>query len=275
MKNNKKIEFLIENGISRKTISKMNENQLNLMVERFKNLKKQESKEQEVIQKTVFDPTQPDQKEKLNQLLKDPTKLQGQNIEVKEDETNDVTSSNSLGKIATQAYTGQEAPHDANDMADDGMDDDSGNNRSMMGMAESEINEKFESKAQQGLFWARCNKCSSKNCKWCKMAKEFSDSTSKKEYKNMPKKKHPEKTVKYKKKKTNENLEKFLEKKIFEMVDSQIKPRMTKKDLIEAVKKKSKNFKSMIIRKPKKVTMFSDEAPVKLPIGKMFSIGKK
>jgi len=173
MKNNKKIEFLIENGISRKTISKMNENQLNLMVERFKNLKKQENKEQEVIQKTVFDPTQPDQKEKLNQLLKDPTKLQGQNIEVKEDETNDVTSSNALGKIATQAYTGQGAPHDANDMADDGMDDDSGNNRSMMGMAESEINEKFESKAQQGLFWARCNKCSSKNCKWCKMAKEF------------------------------------------------------------------------------------------------------
>jgi len=275
MKNNKKIEFLIENGISRKTISKMNENQLNLMVERFKNLKKQENKEQEVIQKTVFDPTQPDQKEKLNQLLKDPTKLQGQNIEVKEDETNDVTSSNALGKIATQAYTGQEAPHDANDMADDGMDDDSGNNRSMMGMAESEINEKFESKAQQGLFWARCNKCSSKNCKWCKMAKEFSDSTTKKEYKNMPEKKHPEKTVKYKKKKTNENLEKFLEKKIFEMVDSQIKPRMTKKDLIEAVKKKSKNLKSMIIRKPKKVTMFSDESPVELPIGRMFSIGKK
>jgi len=275
MKNNKKIEFLIENGISRKTISKMNENQLNLMVERFKNLKKQENKEQEVIQKTVFDPTQPDQKEKLNQLLKDPTKLQGQNIEVKEDETNDVTSSNALGKIATQAYTGQEAPHDANDMADDGMDDDSGNNRSMMGMAESEINEKFESKAQQGLFWARCNKCSSKNCKWCKMAKEFSDSTTKKEYKNMQEKKHPEKTVKYKKKKTNENLEKFLEKKIFEMVDSQIKQRMTKKDLIEAVKKKSKNLKSMIIRKPKKVTMFSDESPVELPIGRMFSIGKK
>jgi len=91
----------------------------------------------------------------------------------------------------------------------------------------------------------------------------------------MPEKKHPEKTVKYKKKKTNENLEKFLEKKIFEMVDSQIKPRMTKKDLIEAVKKKSKNLKSMIIRKPKKVTMFSDESPVELPIGRMFSIGKK
>jgi len=163
----------------------------------------------------------------------------------------------------------------ANDMAPDGMDDDSDNDRSNMGMAESEISEKFESKAQQGLFWARCNKCSSKNCKWCKMAKEFSDSTTKKEYKNMPEKKHPEKTVKYKKGKTNENLQDFLEQKITEMLHSNITPRMTKKDLIETVKKKSKNMKSMIIRRPKKVSMFSDEAPMELPIGKMFSIGKK
>ena len=36
---------------------------------------------------------------------------------------------------------------------------------------------------------------------------------SKKQYEKMPEKKHPEKTVKYKKKKTNENLEKFLEEK--------------------------------------------------------------
>jgi hypothetical protein len=188
-----------------------------------------------------------------------------------------VTSSDALGKDAEQSYTGQESPHDANDMADDGMDDDSSDDRSMMGMAESTLNEKFESKAQQGLFWARCNKCSSKNCKWCKMAKEFSDSTSKKQYKTMPEKKHPEKTVKVKGK-TNEGLEKFLEKKIIDMVESNINPKMTKKDLIEAIKKKSKKTPksdSMIIRRPKKLTMFSDEAPMDLPIGKMFSIGKK
>jgi hypothetical protein len=191
-----------------------------------------------------------------------------------EDETDDVTSSNALGKDAEQSYTGQEAPHDANDMADDGMDDDSSDNRSMMGMAESKLNEKFESKAQQGLFWARCNKCSTKNCKWCKMAKEFSDSTSEKQYKKMPEKKHPEKTVKVEKN-TNEGLEKFLEKKIIEMVESSISPKMKKKDLIKTIKKKTKNDDSMIIRRPKKLTMFSDEAPMELPIGKMFSIGKK
>ena len=43
-------------------------------------------------------------------------------------------------------------------------------------------------------------------------------------------------------------------------------------NLIGAVKKKSK---SMIIRRPKKMTMFSKEAPMELPIAKMFSIGKK
>ena len=59
------------------------------------------------------------------------------------------------------------------------------------------------------------------------------------------------------------------------MVDKTIKPKMTKKDLIDTIKKKSKKSESMILRKPKKMTMFSDEAPMELPIDKMFSIGKK
>jgi hypothetical protein len=278
MKNNKSVSYLIENGLSAKTVANLSETQIKLLVEKFK----KENKEQTEVKTTVYDTTDPEQKKKLNQALQDPTKMQGQSIQVKEtemteDETDDVTSSNALGKDAEQSYTGQESPHDANDMADDGMDDDSSDNRSMMGMAESTLSEKFESKAQQGLFWARCEKCSSKNCKWCKMAKEFSDSTSKKQYKTMPEKKHPEKTVKVNKN-TNEGLEKFLEKKIIDMVESSINPKMTKKDLIEAIKKKSKKTNksdSMIIRKPKKLTMFSDEAPMELPIAKMFSIGKK
>ena len=278
MKNNRNVIYLIEKGLSEKTLANLSESQIKLLVEKFK----KENKEQVEVKTTVYDTTDPEQKKKLNQALQDPAKLQGQSIQVKEtemteDETDDVTSSDALGKDAEQSYTDQEAPHDANDMADDGMDDDSSDNRSMMGMAESTLNEKFESKAQQGLFWARCNKCSSKNCKWCKMAKEFSDSTSKKQYKKMPEKKHPEKTVKVKGN-TNEGLQKFLEKKIIDMVESNINPKMTKKDLIEAIKKKSKKTPksdSMIIRRPKKLTMFSDEAPMDLPIGKMFSIGKK
>ena len=275
MKNNRNVTYLIENGLSAKTVANLSESQIKLLVEKFK----KETKEQTEVKTTVYDTTDPEQKKKLNQALQDPTKMQGQNIQVKEtemteDDTDDVTSSNALGKDAEQSYTGQEAPHDANDMADDGMDDDSSDDRSMMGMAESKLNEKFESKAQQGLFWARCNKCSTKNCKWCKMAREFSDSTSKKQYEKMPEKKHPEKTVKVKKN-TNEGLEKFLEKKIYEMIESQIKPKMKKKDLVNTIKKKTNDNDSMIIRRPKKLTMFSDEAPMELPIAKMFSIGKK
>jgi hypothetical protein len=272
MKTKKNILFLIENGLSSKTVSSFSDKQVGLLVEKFKKMKKSENKEQTQVVTQVFDSSKPDEKAKLNQMLKDPTKLQGQNIEVKEDEEDSVTSQNVFSKDVSQDYTGQEAPHDETSMQDDGMGDDSGEDRSMMGMAESEINEKFESKAQQGLFWARCNKCSSKDCKWCKMAKEFSDSTSKKQYKKMPEKKHPEKTVKYKKKETKENLQKFLEEKISQIVDENIDAKMSKKDLIETLKKKSK---SMIIRRPKKMTMFSDEAPMELPIGKLYSIGKK
>ena len=275
MKTKKNILFLIENGLSSRTISSMSNKQVGLLVEKFKKLKKSENKEQTQVVTQVFDSSKPDERAKLNQMLKDPTKLQGQNIEVKEDEEDSVTSQNVFSKDVSQDYTGQEAPHDETSMQDDGMGDDSGENRSMMGMAESEINEKFESKAQQGLFWARCNKCSDKKCKWCKMAKEFSDSTSKKDYKKMPEKIHPEKTVKYKKKKTNENLQKFLEDRIVNIIENNIEPKMTKKDLINTIKKKSKKSDSMIIRRPKKLTMFSHEAPMELPIGKMFSIGKK
>jgi hypothetical protein len=279
MKNDKNVVYLIENGLSAKTVANLSESQIKLLVEKFKKETKEEVKQ--TVTNVTYDPNNPADQKTLAQkgIHVDPTNKkitmsQGSSGEIKEDETDDVTSSNALGKDAEQSYTGQEAPHDANDMADDGMDDDSSDDRSMMGMAESKLNEKFESKAQQGLFWARCNKCSTKNCKWCKMAREFSDSTSKKQYEKMPEKKHPEKTVKVEKN-TNEGLEKFLEKKIYEMIESQIKPKMKKKDLVNTIKKKTNDNDSMIIRRPKKLTMFSDEAPMELPIAKMFSIGKK
>lgn len=287
MKTKKNIIFLIENGLSNKVISKMSDNQVRVLVEKFKQMKKKETKEnwtETKIEpttkltarlpdaKNLQIPTPPPGKTNTITVSGDTIELLQKEGEMTEDQEDSVTSSNVFSKDVSQNFTGQDAPHDETAMQDDGMGDDSGENRNMMGMAESKINEKFESKAQQGLFWARCNKCSSKNCKWCKMAKEFSDSTSKKQYKKMPEKKHPEKTVKYKKKKTNENIQNFLIKKISEMVDNTIKPKMSKKDLIETIKKKNK---SMIIRRPKKLNIFSNEAPMELPIGKLYSIGKK
>jgi len=283
MKNNKNVIYLIEKGLSKKTVTNLSESQIKLLVEKFKKESKEQVQQKQTTTTTVGPkggvvPLKPGQTQvSLKPVPNQPGAMEVVEKEMTEDETDDVTTSNAQGNVELQKYTGQEAPHMANDMAPDGMDDDSDNDRSNMGMSESTISEKFESKAQQGLFWARCNKCSSKNCKWCKMAKEFSDSTSKKQYKTMPEKKHPEKTVNVKKN-TNENLQKFLEEKIYEMVESNITPKMTKKDLIEAIKKKSKKTPksdSIIIRRPKKLTMFSDEAPMELPIGKMFSIGKK
>jgi len=122
-------------------------------------------------------------------------------------------------------------------------------------LKEKEITEKFESKAQQGLFWARCNKCSDKKCKWCKMAKEFSDSTSKKDYEKMPEKKHPEKTVKKK-----SDLEEELEDRIYEMLEKHLHPTMTKRDLINTILERSSKGKSPVMKKP---------------IGKIFSMGKE
>ena len=279
MKNKDRIKFLLGEGLSIQTVANLNESQLIVLTEKFKNNKKEETKEQTEIVTQVYDSKNPEEVKKLNQALQDPASLQGKNIQVKEtemteDETDDVTSSNALGKIAIKAYTGQEAPHDANDMADDGMGDDSGDNRSMMGMAESTMNEKFESQAQQNFFWGKCNTTRGvQKQKWCQLAREFSDKTTKKDYEKMPEKLHPEKTVKYKKKKTNENLEKFLEDKIVSILENKVKPRMKKSDLVKLVKEKSD---SMILRNPKKLTMFSDEAPkMKTPIGKLFSIGKK
>jgi len=284
MKNKKNILFLAENGLSSTVISKLNDQQVRILVEKFKKLKKSENKEQVTITKSpttqsqtvtatgqgsVVLTTQGKQvpltvNGTVTTTVDPTTKIETSESEMTEEV--EVDKDNATAGEYTQNMPQKSAP--------DGMDDDLDNpdEKNAVGVAESSINEKFESKAQQGLFWARCNKCSDKKCKWCKMAKEFSDSTSKKQYKNMPEKKHPKKTVKYKKKETKENLQEFLEQTIISLVEKNIEPKMSKKDLIEAIKKKSK---SMIIRRPKKLNIFSDEAPMKLPIGKIFSAGKK
>jgi len=136
-----------------------------------------------------------------------------------------------------------------------------------------EIGEKFESKSQQRLFYAKCGDGKTKEQKkWCKMKDEFEKFTSKKDYKKMPEKLHPEKTVKYKKKKTNENFEKFLEDRIVNMLDEYINPSMTKSDLLKTLNEKKE---SMVLRRPKKMSMFSDEEGIEMkkPIGKITSLG--
>ena len=144
-------------------------------------------------------------------------------------------------------------------------------------LTEKEMTEKFESKAQQGLFWAKCNNSKGKEKKeWCNRANKFSDETTKKDYKKMPEKKNPEKTVEYKKKVQKESNEQYLEDRIMEMIEKNINPRITKGDLKKNISERSE---SMMLRNPKKMSMFSEESGIEMkemnrPIGKLSSMGR-
>jgi len=141
-------------------------------------------------------------------------------------------------------------------------------------LAESgEVAEKFESKAQQGFFWAKCNTSKGvKKKKWCELAKEFSDETTKSDYKKMPEKKHS--------KKTDENYEKFLEERIMEMIEKHIEPTMTKRDFIRSIQEKKNNSENFMLENPKKNSMFAQNKgmemkTMKRPIGKISSFEMK
>jgi hypothetical protein len=266
MKNNKDIIYLIENGLHIKTLSKMNESQIKVLVEKFKN-SKEETKEIETVTSTKIIATPEEAKKGIPIQGKTMAKeLPDGRLEFSETEFTESVEVDSDPNKETETQD----PIQVGPGTNDGDNDDNDG----MPTSEGVIKEKFVSHAQQNFFWAKCNTTKGvQRQKWCQLAREFSDETTKKDYKKMPEKLHPEKTVKVKKEKTNEQLEKFLEKKISEMVEKEIQPKMSKKDLIDGIKKR-KNKNSMILSKPKKMGMFSDEAPMELPIGKMFSIGK-
>ena len=259
MRTKKNIIFLTENGLSVNVISKLTDNQVKLLIEKFKRSKKEETKEVATKdQKVVTSFKIPNSDLELGTPI--PPELVGKQFELQKTDQGvnaiEVTEDATVDDLLNNNEFGGNLPVNYDNPEDEGTPDLAGKNDGMP--TEGEIKEKFQSKSQQGLFWARCNKCSSKDCKWCKMAKEFSDSTSKKDYKKMPEKKRPEKT--------NESSQKYWENKILEMLEEEKKRRK---------KTPKKESETMILRNPKKMTMFSDEAPMELPIAKMFSIGKK
>jgi len=272
MNNSNKILSLINHGFSGSLISELNENQINSLHKRLVEAKKENK---EAVTTNVQQITYSQGEAKGKSFVGKTTINPDLSVTVtKEDANPDDTP---FEKDMEQDYTGQEGPHDASDEAPDGMDDDSDNNRSMVGQTESEIKEKFESKSQQKLFWAKCGDGKTKEQKkWCKMAKEFSDSTSKKQFKTMPEKIHPEKTVKVKKenkegylnmvgKAMNKNMsnkisdikpglkwESQLENKIGTLVEKHIYPKISKKDLLETIKRKMVNEAGKEVETPVK-----------------------
>jgi hypothetical protein len=140
---------------------------------------------------------------------------------------------------------------------------------------ETEVKEKFESRAQQKLFFAKCGNGKTKEQKkWCKLRDEFASSTTKKDYKKMPEKLHPEKTVPVKKRKSlkEEEYEKFLENRIVSLIERHVDPEMTKGELIQTIMEKVNKSENFVLKNPPKNTMFQPKGKMKTPIGKLSSI---
>ena len=155
--NNKKIASLLNKGIKFNTLKMLNETQIDTLYNAV--IKEQSSLGSAADEvNTKLDMA----REKTTQLRQ---ALVGEE-DLEEDE-------DGLQDLSRQDYTGQEGPHDEKDMAPDGMDDDSDNNRSEMG---EEVEEEFKSKSQQKYFFAKCEEEGPKS-KWCKMADEFADDT--------------------------------------------------------------------------------------------------
>ena len=207
MKINTKALELIEKGLSSKTVSKLDESQINTLHAKLLGEQVTEvpsKKTYKVGPKGGSLPANP----KGYSVRQDPSTKEviatAAESEVKEDETDDVTDSNAQGKDELQKYTGQDAPHDANDMAPDGMDDDSDDNRKMMGMSEEK---------QKPNPWAICHSQvgPKKSRKWERCVKQVK--------KQLGEGKNP--------------VSLFIENQIMKIVEKNLPPRITKGDLMK------------------------------------------
>ena len=295
MRTKKDIQMLLESGLSSAFVAKLNDSQMKSLVERFK---KEETKE--VVQTTQ----QSGYKTTITPGTQANLNVNGTDISV--DPSKGITMMSTDKPVGTGEVT------------------------------EVDVNEKFESKAQQGFFWAKCNTSKGvKKKKWCELAREFSDKTTKKDYENMPdqvsegfydlfRKKTPNQIgdsklknefknfiVKYskikdiesgiedwsdkkiidqikgyadmskhgsthnkrakelfsklfekKKEKTNEEFEKLLEDRIVEMIEKRIEPKMTKADILKTISENMEKNNPMILKNPKKMSMFADESGI-------------
>jgi hypothetical protein len=253
MKTNKYVKILLDNGLNVKTISKLTESQIKVLAEKFI-VSEQWTKQQSTETKystpltnlqggkpaAVPPPTDPSKKTMVG--------LEG-------------------GKLVVTQAEGEMKEDDTINIVDDPAATADG-----IPTTEGEMKERFKSTAQQKFFWNKCTKSGDKKSKWCKWANEFQSDTKDKD---LPKKLHPEKTVKVK----TESYEKFLEDSIVEMVDRYINPAMTKSQLVNTINEKVNKSESFMLRKPKKNSMFSQDEgkemkTMKRPIGRMFSLGE-
>jgi hypothetical protein len=242
MKTYKKVLNLLDKGISLNTVSRLSESQINLL---HNKLMLSEQSGTVTMKQDKVDPTK----------LRDMTS-RGINVnlesEMFEDDMDDVTSSNALGKVATQSYTGQDEPHDANDMGADGMDDDSDNNRKDMG-EEKESNP-----------WAICT--SQLGSKFGTKERRMWSPKQKNEYERCVK------DVKKSLKEGKNPVSLFLENKITRIVEKNLPPKISKKDLVKFLQeqKTKPSRESSPVITPDKPKTRPTKNPVKHPGKKPF-----
>ena len=203
MKNRNKAFQLIEKGLQPETVAKLTESQIDILHKKFMS---------EITMVSGADKTT------IEKLKAEKKPFEVYEKEVKEDETDDVTDQNALGADALQNLTGQEAPHMANDMAPDGMDDDSDDNRKMMGMSEGKKKDKSNP-------WAICT---------AQLGKEFG--TRERHLWSAKETNKYERCVKDVKKSLKEGknpLNLFLENEILRIVEKHLPPRITKGELMK------------------------------------------
>ena len=211
MKINKKALELIDKGLSAKTVGKLTESQINILHSKLVSEVTMVSKDDAGTITTL-------------KSQKKPFEVYEKDGEVKETETDDVDDKNALGADALQNLTGQDAPHMANDMAPDGMDDDSDDDRQKMGMSEEDL------KPGQPNPWAICHAQVGP-----KKTRKF------------------ERCVKSVKKQLEEGknpVSLFIESEITKIVERNILPRITKGDLLKYLSEAPTEAPTKPITKP-------------------------
>jgi hypothetical protein len=230
MKADKKIIELLNHGFSNSLLSSLNERQIDSLYQRLDESKK-ENKEQSTPQNTTAT-----SKTITSYEVKPNSKTMVNGLEV--DTTGGKTRITPLKEI-------DDTEEEDIALAVSEKDPD-------LGLAMSEdLKEKFESKSQQKYFWYKCGDGKTKEQKkWCKMAKEFSDST--KNFSKLPEKKKKETNEDYTDMVANvlqKNMsdkigkitpsvkfaESSLDKKISTLVEKHLPPKMNKRDLMNII----------------------------------------
>lgn len=216
MKADKKIMELLNHGFSTSLLSTLNERQVDSLYQRLEESKK-ESKEQVTTSATTVQIVGP---------KGGTTTIGGK----------PVTLTPTSGGMAIKAESEVKEESDTD---------------LVLAVQSQEVSEKFESKKQQKYFWYKCGDGKTKEQKkWCKMAKEFSDST--KNFSKLPEKKKKETNEDYSDMLANtfqKNMsdkigkitpsvkfaESSLENKISTLVEKHLPPKMNKRDLMNII----------------------------------------